>query len=78
MEMKDVRQVSKNHNHLNAKISTEKINTQIKFSYTRQKHMKLDFIIFVLFFFFWGKLIFWCFWTSCLSHTHSHTLTHAH
>lgn len=73
MEMKDVRQVSKNHNHLNAKISTEKINTQIKFSYTRQKHMNLDFIIFVQFFL--GKtdfLVLLDFFPL------SHTLTHAH
>lgn len=82
MEMKDVRQVSKNHNHLNAKISTEKINTQIKFSYTRQKHMKLDFIIFVLFFFL-GKTDFLVLLdflplSHTLTHTHTRSLTHSH
>lgn len=81
MEMKDVRQVSKNHNHLNAKISTEKINTQIKFSYTRQKHMKLDFIIFVLFFL--GKTDFLVLLdflplSHTLTHTHTRSLTHSH
>jgi len=50
-----------------------KINTQFKFSHTRQKLMKFNFLIFVLFL---GKTDFWCFRT--ITHTHTHWLIQTH